>query len=193
MLNRIQALLCLVFFSVPAWSVEWDQAFFSAGASALLAAQPDEDDYPLAAGLAIHADYQVPVFVEGHTRAYLLAALDWARFRPDVDDAMHGSSSYGITATAGLLQDIQAGDRLLWLGGGLGLQSLHRFNHYSWEKNGTIWSQARYGDEQDFALMLQGQLQIPVTPTLRIDTHVNWPVSQPGLATFRVGASLEFK
>lgn len=193
MLNRIQALLCLVFFSVPAWSVEWDQAFFSAGGSALLAAQPDEDDYPLAAGLAIHADYQVPVFVEGHTRAYLMAALDWSRFRPDVDDSMHGSSSYGITAITGLLQDIQAGDRLLWLGGGLGLQSLHRFNHYSWEKNGTIWSQARYGDEQDFALMLQGQLQIPVTPNLRIDTHVNWPVSQPGLATFRLGASLEFK
>ncbi len=193
MLNRIQALLCLVFLSVPAWSVEWDQAFFSVGGSALLAAQRDKDDYPFAAGLTLHTDYQVPVFVEGHTRAYLMGAVDWARFRPDVEASMHGSSSYALNATAGLLQDIQVGDRLLWIGGGLGLQSLHRFNHYSWEQNGTTWSQTRYGDEQDLALMLQTQLQIPVTPNVRVDTQFNWPINRPGLVAFRLGASFEFK
>lgn len=193
MLNRIQALLCLIFVSIPAWSVEWDQAFFSVGGSALLATQRDKDDYPFTAGLALHTDYQVPVFVEGHTRAYLMGALDWARFRPDVEASMHGSSSYALNATAGLLQDIQVGDRLLWIGGGLGLQSLHRFNHYSWEKNGTIWSQTRYGDEHDLALMLQTQLQIPVTSNVRIDTQFNWPINRPGLVAVRLGASFEFK
>ncbi|GGX39355.1 hypothetical protein GCM10007392_02130 [Saccharospirillum salsuginis] len=191
MIPRMITVLGLMVATAPAWAVEWQQARFSIGTGPLFASLQSQDDYPSAPGLGIQGDYQVPVFVEGHTRAYVRGALNWAQHKPDIEDDQHGTTAYGLTATAGLLHDLKLGNRLIWIGGGAGLGSLSQVNHYSWHQDGNSWTQTEYETRHDPTVVLEGSLQIPIQERLFIDLSVDWPVIKPALLTTRL--SVNFK
>lgn len=191
MIPRILTILGLMVSTATANAVEWQQARFSLGTGPLFASLLADDHYPSAPGLGIQADYQVPVFVEGHTRAYLRGAFNWTQHKPDIEDDQHGATSYGLNATAGLLHDLKMGNRLIWLGGGAGLGSLSQVNHYSWHQDGNSWSQTEYDTSHDLTVVIEGALQIPVRERLFFDLSVDWPVIRPALMTTRL--SVNFK
>ncbi len=191
MFPRIPLLLGLMVFAASASAVEWQQAQFSLGTGPLIASLRSDNSYPLAIGMGVQADYQVPVFVEGHTRAYARGALNWAQHKPDVEDDQHGTTSYNLNAVTGLLHDLKLGGKVAWVGGGLGLHSLSQLNHYSWHQDGNDWSQTQYDNSHDLGVVMQGVLQVPVHERLFVDLTFNWPFLEPNLMTTRL--SVNFK
>lgn len=188
---RLHLLLGLLISSMPAWAMEWQDARLSAGTGPLFAQLHADDDYPASIGLGVQADYQVPVFVEGHTRAYARGALNWAQLKPDVEDNRHGATVYNLNATAGLLHDLPLGDHRIWLGGGLGLQTLSQLNHYAWQENGGDWTRTDFDTSHDAGVVVQGVLQVPVHPRWFVDLSLNWPVVKPNLLTTRLSINVK--
>lgn len=171
------------------WAIEWERSELSLGSAIHFAKIRSIHDYPSAFGLTLQGDYQVPVFVEGHTRAFVQGGLDWAQFVPDVEADLHGATAYGLSAKAGLLHDLPLGGRYIWLGGGAGLQSLHLVNHYSWTKDGNTWGQQQFDNSQHWAPIVSTLMYIPVNDRLRVDASFSWPLTKSGVAAGRLGLS----
>lgn len=193
MIPRIIAALGLLVCTLPSHAVEWQQAQVSVGTGPIFAVLQSDDSYPSAPGIGVQADYQVPVFVEGHTRAYVRGALNWAQHLPDIEDGQHGTTAYGLNLTTGLLQDLEFGSRTLWFGGGLGLGSLSQVNHYSWHQDGQNWTRTDYDTSHDPTVIIEGTLQIPIMDPVFMDLSVDWPALKPAMMTTRLTINIAFK